>query len=259
MPYLDHSATTPIAPEVIEAMNEAMGKLSRSEVANPSSIHTSGRAARSMVNDARRQMADLFGASPEEMIFTSSASEANNLAIKGCAFKSHPNPFHLIISAFEHDSVLNSARYLANQFDWINLSEIPPDSNGIVEPNAIHAALELTSGHRLVCVMTANNETGTIQPVLEIANLAHEKRALFLTDAVQAIGRIPVNVREMGCDFLTASAHKIYGPHGMGLLYLKSNLKIDPLIHGGHQESGRRAGTENIGGIVGFSRAPTDE
>lgn len=205
------------------------------------------------MNEARAWIAQQIGTAPAEIIFTGSASEANNLALKGLAFRNPLKPYHLVISSIEHDSVRHTARYLAERFDWMKLSEVPADSEGVIRPEAVERACG--SGASLVSVMTVNNETGVRQPIEEIASVAHRGGALFHTDAVQAAGRLNIDTRSIGCDFLTLSAHKIYGPRGIGLLYAKAGTKIDPLVHGGHQEKGRRAGTENVEAIAGFAEA----
>lgn len=248
--YLDHCATTPLDPAAASAMEAARDQLA----GNPSSVHTPGRRARAVLNEARSRIARVLAVSPAELVFTASGSEANNLAIKGVAFKAWPSPFHLVVSAIEHDCIRTAARYLAGRFEHIHLIEVKPDGRGIIEPEAVEAALP-REGRTLLCVMAVNNETGTIQPVVELAQLARRRDALFLCDAVQALGRLNVAPESWGCDFLSASAHKIRGPKGVGLLYVRRGTPMDPLVHGGHQEAGRRAGTENGEGIVGFAEA----
>lgn len=222
---------------------------------NPSSVHTPGRRARAALGEARAKIARCLGASPAEIVFTSSGSEANNLALKGTALRDPGEPFHLIVSAIEHDSVRFAARYLAERFDWVHLSEVAPDSGGLIAPEEIERVG--ADGASLVSVMAVNNETGVRQPIAEIAAVAHRLGALMHTDAVQGLGRIDLDVREMGCDLLTASAHKVYGPRATGLLYVRAGTRVDALVHGGHQEKGRRAGTENLESVVGFAEAVT--
>jgi len=220
---------------------------------NPSSVHTPGRKARAIMSEARSRIAQCLGAAPAQIVFTASGSEANNLAIKGAALRAFPKAFHLIISAFEHDSVLYAARYLAERFDHVRLSEVRPNAEGVIEPGEIDRAC--AEGASLICVMAVNNEIGTVQPVEEIAAIARARGARFHLDAVQAAGRLEINTEALGCDSLSISAHKIYGPRGIGLLYLREGSAIDALIHGGHQEKGRRAGTEDLPAIAGFAEA----
>ncbi|MBI1785858.1 cysteine desulfurase, partial [Candidatus Sumerlaeota bacterium] len=252
MPYLDHCATTPIDPEVRRELERVADEVGEGHLANPSSVHTPGRKARALLNESRARIARAIGASPDEIVFTASGSEANNLALKGAALRAD-NPFHLVISAFEHDSLRHTASWLASSFTRVKLTLVPPDEAGIVRPESIERAC--SGGASLVSVMAVNNEIGTRQPIEAIAEAARRAGALFHTDAVQALGRIELDVRKIGCDFLTASAHKIYGPAGVGFLYVKNGTKLAPLIHGGHQEGGRRAGTENLPAIAGFARA----
>lgn len=248
MIYLDHCATTPLDPRVGEAMEEA-----RSAWGNPSSVHGAGRRARAVINEARAKIALRIGASPAEIVFTGSASEANNLALKGLALRAMSQPIKIVVSAIEHESVLNPARYLEGRFDSVEIVGVNPDANGIVQPGAIEEACQ--GGAQLISVMAVNNETGMIQPVESIARIAKWHNALFHVDAVQAAGRFPVDVRALGCDLLTLSAHKIGGPKGIGLLYARNGVKLDALVHGGHQEKERRAGTESPELIAGFARA----
>ena len=249
MPYLDHCATTPLDPEV----RSAMDSVRLAAWGNPSSVHASGRKSRAVLSESRARIAQVLRVSPPEIVFTSSASEANNLAIKGAVLRQYPEPFHLIVSAIEHDSVLRASRYLAARFDWVRLTEIAPDEGGRIDPAAVEAACR--KGASLVSVMMVNNETGIQQPVQEIAQISRRHGALFHTDATQAVGRIEIAPRDMDCDFLTASSHKIYGPRGMGLLCIKEGTKLDAGVHGGLQEGGRRAGTEDVAGAAGFARA----
>lgn len=248
--FLDHCATTPLDPRVAEAMAAARERLT----GNPSSIHAPGRRARAVINEARVRVAQLLSVAPGDIVFTASASESNNLALKGAVLHAYPAPFRLIVSAIEHDSVRLAARYLAGRFPHVTLREVHPDTEGRIQPADVDRACA-EAGASMICVMTVNNETGVIQPVEEIGAVARSRGALFLSDAVQGLGRIALDPRRWGCDFLSASGHKIYGPRGVGLLYVRNGVKIDPLFHGGHQESGRRGGTEFGEGIAGFSRA----
>lgn len=248
--YLDHCATTPIHPEVESAMLETRERLT----GNPSSVHAFGRRARGVMTEARSRMARQLGVAPADLVFTASGSEANNLAIKGVALRTWPAPLRLVISAIEHDSIRNAARYLADKFETLTLVEVPPNAEGRMDPSTIAEACP-EDGACLIAVMALNNETGVIQPVEEIGALARDRKALFLCDAVQALGRLEVDTEAWKCDFLTASAHKICGPRGMGLLVAGRGAAFDPLVHGGHQEGGRRAGTERVEGMVGFAAA----
>lgn len=248
MIYLDHCATTPLDERVAQAMqhaDEAWG--------NPSSVHKAGRRSRAIINEARSRIAQVLGASPSEIVLTASASEANNLALKGAAMRTPGKPFRLVISAIEHDCVRYTARYLDEKFDWVHLHEVSPGTDGVIDPDAIARACE--SGADLVCVMAVNNETGILQPTAEIAAIAHACGALFHCDAVQAAGRMDLAPITTQCDFLSLAAHKIYGPRGAGLLYVRDGTRVDSLIHGGHQEKGRRAGTEVPHAIAGFACA----
>lgn len=248
--YLDHCATTPLHPEVAEAMVSVRERLT----GNPSSVHAFGRRARSVMTEARSRIARLLGVAPADLVFTSSGSEANNLALKGIALHTFPAPLRLVVSAIEHDSIRNTARYLAGRFDQISLVEVAPDSRGQMDPSAIADACS-DEGSCLIAIMALNNETGVIQPIEEIGAVARERKALFLCDAVQALGRLEFSLEAWNCDFLSGSAHKLHGPRGCGLLYVRRGVVLDPLVHGGHQEGGRRAGTENVEGMVGFAAA----
>lgn len=247
--YLDHCATTPPAPEVDQAMAQA-----RAEAwANPSSIHAPGRRARQLLEQARARLGAALGAPPATLALTASGSEANNLALKGVLLARPGQPVHVVASAIEHDCVLGALRYLAARFDWIALTEVAPGEDGIVRPEAIERAL--TPQTRLVSVMAANNETGMIQPVAEIARLAHRHGALCHTDAVQVPGRLALDLGALGCDLLALAGHKFYGPKGTGVLYVAPGLKLDALVHGGAQEGRRRAGTEDVAAAAGLAVA----
>jgi cysteine desulfurase len=248
--YLDHNATTPVDPAVLEAMLPYL----RDVFGNASSVHEPGRAAREAVEQARAQVARLIGAEPREIVFTSGGTEADNQAVRGVlelARTPEGRPGHVITSAIEHPAVLNTCQHVAKRGHPVTY--LPVDVTGRVKLEELAPAL--TPETVLVSVMLANNEIGTIQPVPEIARLAHEKGVTVHTDAVQALGRIPVDVGDLGVDLLTISAHKVYGPKGTGALCVRRGTRIAPLIHGGHHESRRRAGTENVPGIVGFGRA----
>ena len=245
--YLDHNATTPVDPEVVEAMLPLL----REAWGNPSSIHGQGNAARAAVEAARRRLAQVLNCTARRVVFTGSGTEADNLAIQGVAFARRAEGRHLITSTVEHPAVLATFRALAAQGFEVTL--LPVDSEGLVDPRALEEALRPDTV--LVSVMAANNEVGTLQPVAELARLAHARGALFHTDAVQALGKIPLDVEELGVDLLAVSAHKVHGPKGVGALFVRRGVPLAPLLHGGGQERGRRPGTENVPGLVGFGKA----
>jgi cysteine desulfurase NifS len=245
--YLDNNATTPVSPAVREAMLPYLGERD----GNPSAIHGSGRDARSAVSQARRQVASLLGARPSRVVFTGGGSESDNLALKGVAFARRAEGRHIITSRIEHPAVLGAARFLSElgfEVTWLDC-----DADGLVDPESLRRSLR--DDTILVSVMLANNEVGTLQPVRELASLAHERGALFHTDAVQAAGKIPVDVEDLGVDLATVSGHKFHGPKGVGALYVRKGVQLEPLVHGGRQEAGLRGGTENVPGIVGMGRA----
>ena len=245
--YLDYNATTFVAPDVREAMLPFFSATG----GNPSSIHSAGNLARAAVDVARRIIAQGLNCTARRVVFTGGGSEADNLAILGLARASDGSRRHLITSSIEHPAVL--APFHALAADGFDLSVLPVNRNGVVEPESL---IEVISPDTLlVSVMLANNETGALQPVRELAAIAHEHGALFHTDAVQAFGKIPVDVEELGVDLLAVSAHKLHGPKGVGVLYVRKGLQLDPLIKGGGQEHGMRSGTENVPGIVGFGKA----
>jgi cysteine desulfurase len=248
MLYLDHNATTPLDPAVREAMLGAQWA-----EANPSSIHRPGREARKTLELARRQLAHVLGAHPAEMVFTASGSEGNNLALKGTMFNGLGRGGHLVISAIEHDSVRQCARWLVRQFPEFTLTEVLPDGQGRIGVQAVLAALREDT--KLVSLMLANHETGMRQPVEELAPVLHERGIALHVDAVQALGRMAVDVRRLGCDLLTLAAHKFYGPKGVGALYVRAGTALTPLLHGGSQEQGLRAGTGNAAGAAGMATA----
>ncbi|NPV27661.1 MAG: cysteine desulfurase NifS [Firmicutes bacterium] len=245
--YLDHSATTPVHPEVIKAMTKSMS----SNWGNPSSIHAFGREARRDVEKARSQVADLVGAKPEEIYFTSGGTEADNLALIGIAMANGQKKRHIITSAIEHHAVLHTCEFLEK--NGFKVTYLPVDEFGRVRLADVEEAL--TEETLLISVMHANNEVGTIQPIAEISRLARAKGVYVHTDAVQTLGKIPVNVNDLGVDLMSLSGHKIYGPKGIGCLYIKKGTRIHPTTFGGGQENKRRAGTENVPGIVGFGQA----
>ena len=245
--YLDNAATTRIAHAVRDAMRPCF------EVAqgNPSSIHGGGRDAAEAIAEARRSLAKLVNARPRRIIFTGSGSEANNMAIKGVALPLDAQGRHIITSSIEHPSVLQPGYFLENL--GYRLTYLEVDQHGLIHPDTLQSAL--TNDTVLVSIMLANNEVGTIQPIRELCGIAHEHGALFHCDAVQAIGKITVDVQDLDVDMLTISGHKFYGPKGVGALFLKKGIRLEPLIHGGKQESGFRAGTENVPAIVGLGKA----
>lgn len=246
--YLDNNATTRMREEVLEAMLPYYKDI----YGNASSVHQFGRVARVAIDQAREQVASLLGAQgPEDIHFTSGGTEADNFAIKGVAHALRAKGNHIITSAIEHHAVLNSCKALEK--DGARITIIGVDANGVVKLDEVAGAI--TDKTILVTIMYANNEVGTIEPVEEIGKLAKAKGVYFHTDAVQAVGKVPFKVRDMDIDLLAMSGHKIYGPKGVGALYIKKGTKIDAILHGGHHEMGKRAGTENVAGIVGLGRA----
>lgn len=245
--YMDNAATTPVSPAVLEKMlpyfSECYG--------NANSIHSTGLDARKALNAARKKVAAALNCNPEEVYFTSGGSESDNWALKGVAFANLKKGNHIITSAIEHHAILHTCEWLEKQ--GFEITYVPVDADGLVNPADVEAAI--TDKTILISIMAANNEIGTIEPIEEIAKIAHAHHVLFHTDAVQAIGAIPVDVRAIGCDLLSLSGHKFHGPKGVGALYIKQGTRIDNLIHGGAQERGRRASTENVAGIVGMAEA----
>ncbi|MCL6620719.1 MAG: cysteine desulfurase [Syntrophobacterales bacterium] len=245
MIYLDYNATTPIAPEVAAAMAPYLER----EYGNPSSDYPLGWSAKLAVEQARRQVAALIHARPEEIVFTGCATEANNLVLKGVAW--HFKGGQIITTAVEHPAVLAPCRWLATQ--GFEITVLPVDGEGRVDPDDVRRAL--TPHTILISVMHANNETGALQPVAEVAALAREAGVWCHTDAAQSPGKVPVDVEELGVDFLTLAGHKFYAPKGIGALYVRREREFTPLLHGGGQEGGRRSGTENVPHIVGLGEA----
>ena len=245
--YLDYAATAPVLPEVLDAMLPFFV----SAYGNPSGIHANGRETRKAVELARRRTAGVLGAESREICFTSGGSESNNLAIQGTAFAMRGKGNHIITSQIEHHSVLNTCRWLEKQ--GFRVTYLPVDADGTVNPENVRDAIRPET--ILVSIMTANNEIGTVQPVAQIGEICREKGVAFHTDAVQAVGMLRTDVREMNADLVSLSAHKFHGPKGTGALYIRKGTRLDPLIHGGSQERGLRAGTENVPGIVGLGKA----
>ena len=245
--YLDHASTTPVRPEVVEAMLPYFTE----QFGNPSSIYPLGQEASDAVAAARESLAALIGAAPREVYFTSGGTEADNWAIKGFARANAAKGKHLITSAIEHHAVLHACEALEKE--GFEVTYLPVDEQGLVRPADFEAAIRPDT--ILASIMFANNEIGTIEPIAALAAIARERGVAFHTDAVQAFGHEPIDVKEMGIDMLSASSHKIYGPKGVGLLYIRKGVKVENFIDGGQQERGRRGSTENVPGIVGFARA----
>ena len=245
--YLDYAATTPVSETVLSAMLPFFTDCA----GNASAVYGTGREARKAVEYARKQVACALGAEPGEILFTAGGSESDNLAVKGTAFAMKETGRHIVTTAIEHPAVLNSCRWLEKQ--GFQVTYLIPDREGRIEPEQVRNAIREDT--ILISVMAANNEIGTIEPVREIGRIAKENGIVFHTDAVQATGAIPVDVNEWNADLLSLSAHKFYGPKGIGALYVRKGTRIDPLISGGEQERGLRAGTENVAGIVGLGKA----
>jgi cysteine desulfurase len=245
--YLDHASATPVRREVIEAMLPYFDE----HFGNPSTVYDLGSKIMEVIDDQRAKVATLIGAKAKEIIFTSSGAEANNLAVKGTALARQKKGKHIIISAIEHHSVLNSARFLERMDFEVTFLQV--DEYGVVDPGRL--AQVITPETILVSIMHANNEIGTIEPISELASICREKEITFHTDAVASVGNIPVDVNELGVDLLSLSGVSLGAPKGIGALYFRDSIRLMPLIHGGIQEMGRRAGTENVPGIVGLGKA----
>jgi cysteine desulfurase len=245
--YLDYNATTPLDPEVALAMRALMDE----SYGNPSSLHWAGQRGRTAIERARRQVATLLGCEPAEVVFTSGGTESNNTALTCAYFASRHKPPHLIVSSIEHPSVAKTVDFLERL--GAQVSRVPVDRFGEVDPDDVRRAIRPNTA--LVSVMHANNEVGTIQPIAEIAAIAHEHGVLMHSDAAQSIGKIPANVRELGVDLLTVAGHKMYAPQGVGALFIRNGVSIEPFMHGAAHEGGRRAGTENVLEIVGLGAA----
>ncbi|MCK4965052.1 MAG: cysteine desulfurase NifS, partial [Dehalococcoidia bacterium] len=245
--YLDYAATTPTHPEVVEAMLPYLSDI----FGNPSSIHSFGQEAKAVVEESRDKIAALVGARSEEIVFTSGGTEADNFAIKGIAYANEGKGNHIITTTIEHHAVMETCKFLQKR--GFEVTYLPVDSYGLVDPQDVKKAI--TDKTILISVMHANNEVGTIEPIAEIGEIAREAGIYFHTDAVQAVGHIPVKVDELGVDMLAMSAHKLYGPKGVGALYIRKGTKLISFMHGGEQERRRRAGTENVPAIVGLGKA----
>lgn len=243
--YLDHAATTPVAREVLEAMIPFFSD----KFGNASSLHAYGREARKALEESREKVAKLINAEPEEIIFTGSGTESDNLAIKGIAFLHGKG--HIITSSIEHPAVLETCRYL--QRKGFEVTFLPVDKYGTVDVDGLEEAIREDT--ILISIMHANNEIGTIEPIEEIGKIARKNNIIFHTDAVQSVGKIEVDVKKINVDLLSMSSHKIHGPKGVGALYIRKGVKIEPVLHGGGHERGLRSSTENIAGIVGFAKA----
>lgn len=246
--YLDFNATTPIAPSVVEAMTPFLN----GHFGNPSSVHSMGRAAKEAIEDSRAKVAGLLGCDQEEIVFTSGGTESNNLAIKGVLFNGNTaSRGHLVVSAIEHPAVMRPARFMEKL--GYELTVVPCDEHGFVRPSAVAAALRPNT--RLVSIMHANNEIGSVQPIRQIAEICHGRNILLHTDASQSVGKIPTFVDELDVDMLSLAGHKLYGPKGIGVLFVRNGVTLEPLLHGAPHENGMRGGTENTPYIVGLGQA----
>lgn len=245
--YFDYAATTPCDPEVVAAMMPYFSD----RFGNPGSMHAFGQEAKGAIEDAREGIAAFLGAAPGEIVFTSGGTESNNMAVKGVAYARRGKGNHIITSPIEHHAVLEPCHFLEKE--GFEVTTLPVDSDGLVDPDDVRRAI--TDKTILISIMHANNEIGTIQPVAEIGKIAGERGVYFHTDAVQTLGHLPFTVDDLNVDLLSASAHKLYGPKGVGLLYVRKGTRLTPFMHGGEQENRRRASTHNVPGIVGFGKA----
>ena len=245
--YLDHNATTPVIPEVLQAMLPYYTDI----YGNASSIYSKGRESKNALEESRVKCAELLGCTPSEIFFTSGGTESDNFAIKGVAFANKTKGKHVITSPIEHHAVIRSFEFL--QKEGFNVTWLPVTSEGLINPDELRKAIRPDT--TLISIMHANNETGVVQDIKSLTAIAHETGAYFHTDAVQSTGKIPYKIPDLGCDLLSISAHKLYGPKGVGIIYIKSGTKIQAWNQGGGHERGRRAGTENVAGIVGLTKA----
>ncbi|MCX6818858.1 MAG: cysteine desulfurase NifS [Candidatus Aenigmarchaeota archaeon] len=243
--YMDHAATTPVDPKVMAAMTEFFDK----KYGNPGSIHKIGQEAKTALNDSRNKIAKFLGVKENEIIFTSGGTESDNIALKGTAFANKDKGKHIITSKIEHHAVLHPCEWLEKH--GFSVTYLPVDKHGLVNPKDVDNAIRKDT--IIVSIMHANNEIGTIEPIEEISKICKRHGVYFHTDAVQTFGHIPIDIKNI--DLLSVSAHKLYGPKGVGLLFVRDGVKIEPVLHGGGQENGMRSGTENIAGIVGFAKA----
>jgi cysteine desulfurase len=245
--YLDYAATTPVDPRVLKAMEPYFSE----KFGNTMSLHSFGQQAKTALEESREIVADLMGAKPSEVIFTSSATESNNLALKGVAFANRKKGNHIIISSIEHSCIMESAKWLEKQ--GFEITRLKVDKYGLVDPEDVKKAIKKET--ILVSIMHANNEIGTIEPIEEIGKICKERGVYFHTDAAQTFGKIKINVNKMNIDLMTVSSHKMYGPKGVGALFVREGVKIEPILHGGGHEMGLRSSTVNVAGIVGFAKA----
>ncbi len=245
--YLDHAATTPVALEVLEAMNPYFSD----KYGNASSLHSFGREAHEAMEKSRKQIAGFLGARPNEIIFTSGGTESNNLALKGIAYANKDKGNHIITSKIEHHAIEEPCKWLENH--GFKITYLDVDKDGLVNPEDVEKAI--TKETVLVSIMHANNEIGTLEPIADIGKICKKHKVYFHTDAVQSFGKIPIDVKKMNIDLLSASAHKLYGPKGVGFLYVNQDVKIEAVQQGGGHEQNLRSGTENVAGIVGFAKA----
>ena len=245
--YMDYAATTPLDSRVLDAMKPYFSK----KFGNTMSLYSLGQEAKQALEDSRETVAKFMNAQPEEIVFTGSATESDNLALKGIAFANKNKGRHIIVSSIEHDAVLNTAKWLGKQ--GFEITYLPVDEHGLIDLEKLKSSMRKDT--ILVSIMHANNEIGTIEPIEEIGRICKEKGVYFHTDAVQSFGKIPIDVEKMNIDLLSISAHKFYGPKGVGVLYIRKGVKIEPLLHGGGHEFGLRSSTVNVPGIVGLAEA----
>jgi len=245
--YMDYAATTPVDDRVLKTMLPYFSEL----YGNASEIHSFGLEAKRALEESRAKVAHILNSDPSQIIFTSGATESNNLALKGIAFADEKKGRHIMISSIEHHCVLDTAKWLETR--GFDITLLPVDKYGLVDPIAVEEAIR--DDTLLVSVMHSNNEIGVLEPIAEIGEVCREKGVYFHSDAVQSLGKVPVDVEELGVDLLSVSSHKLYGPKGVGALYISEGVRLEPLAHGGGHESGIRSGTENVAGIVGFGEA----